>query len=91
VQKIKLSSSEEFDVQSVDTAETGDSSLQSPASEKLMEVLTRAVEKLSIEWPADKQESHSKNKLDERFLPFGAAPQRRCLPFPTSTQRCRGH
>jgi hypothetical protein len=77
----QLSSSEELDVESVGTAETGDSSLQSPASEELMEVLTRAVEKLSIEWPADRQESRLKSKLDERFLPSRAAPPRRCLPF----------
>ena len=46
-----------------------------------MNVLSRAVEKLSIDWPVDRQESKHKSKLDERFLPSRSQPSRRWLPF----------
>ncbi|ROL43678.1 hypothetical protein DPX16_21803 [Anabarilius grahami] len=47
-----------------------------------MEVLSRAVAKLNIDWPAEKQEQTVKSKLDERFLPSRSAqPPRRALPF----------
>ncbi|ROL54789.1 hypothetical protein DPX16_23773 [Anabarilius grahami] len=76
------SSSEELDVVSVTTGETEDSPLHSPASEELMEVLTRAVAKLNIDWPAEKQEQQTKSKLDESFLlSRSALPPRRALPF----------
>jgi hypothetical protein len=78
---LQLSSSEELDVVSVETGDIEDSSSHSPEHEELMEVLTRAVSKLSIEWPAVRQECVSKSKLDERFLPSRAQPPRRCLPF----------
>ncbi|ROL50364.1 hypothetical protein DPX16_19890 [Anabarilius grahami] len=76
------SSSEELDVVSVATGESEDPPLQSPASEELMEVLSRAVARLNIDWPAEKQEQAVKSKLDERFLPsWSAQPPRRALPF----------
>ncbi|KAG1961314.1 hypothetical protein F2P79_005480 [Pimephales promelas] len=80
---LQLSSSEELDVESidVDTVETGDSPAQSPAQQELMDVLTRAVQKLSIDWPIEKKESRVKSKLDERFLPSHSLPPRRFLPF----------
>ncbi|CAM4450620.1 unnamed protein product [Leuciscus chuanchicus] len=84
---LQLSSFEELDVVSVD-AESEDSPPQSHAFEELIEVVTRAVERLSIEWPEDQQDVRSKSKLDERFLPSRAQPQRRCLPFfPRSPHR----
>jgi len=52
-----------------------------------MEVLTRAVEKLSIEEQADRQESRSKSELDERFFCLDTGV---CLSSQTSTPRCRG-
>ncbi len=61
---ICLSSSEEVDVVSVDE----DSPPQSPQYEELLEVVTRAVAKLNIDWPAKKQTEPQKSKLDERFL-----------------------
>ncbi|ROL53490.1 hypothetical protein DPX16_20029 [Anabarilius grahami] len=39
---------------SVEAAETEDSPPQSPAFEELLEVVTRAVAKLNIEWPSEK-------------------------------------
>ncbi len=54
---------------------------QSRAYEELVEVVTRAVEKLSINWPAERDDIRSKGKLDERFLPSRAKPQCRGLPF----------
>ncbi|XDV29637.1 hypothetical protein PO909_032721 [Leuciscus waleckii] len=77
---LQLSSSEELDVVSID-AESEDSPPQSHAFEELLDVITRAVERLSIEWPEDRQGARSKSKLDERFLPSRAQPQCRSLPF----------
>ena len=82
VQELRLSSSEELDVESFASEETGDSSRQHTSGDhELMNVLSRAVEKLSIEWPADRQESIYKSKLDDRFLSAPPQPSRRCLPF----------
>ncbi|CAM4607827.1 unnamed protein product [Leuciscus chuanchicus] len=77
---LQLSSSEELDVVSID-AESEDSPPQSHAFEELLDVITRTVERLSIEWPEDRQGARSKSKLDERFLPSRAQPQCRSLPF----------
>ncbi len=43
--------------------------------------MTRAVEKFNIDWPAEREDVRSRGKLDERFLPSRAQPQRRGLPF----------
>ncbi len=80
-QALRLSSSEEVDVMGIDTDETVDSPPQSIAYEELVEVVTRAVVKLNIEWPAEKQDAHPKSKLDERFLKARSQPSRRGLPF----------
>ncbi|CAM4622583.1 unnamed protein product [Leuciscus chuanchicus] len=86
---LQLSSSEELDIVSID-AESEDSPPQSHAFEELLDIITRAVERLSIEWPEDRQGARSKSKLDERFLPSRAQPQCRSLPFSLiSTPRCR--
>ncbi|XDV52443.1 hypothetical protein PO909_021171 [Leuciscus waleckii] len=77
---LQLSSSEELDVVSIE-AESEDSPPQSHAFEELLDVVTRAVQKLSIEWPEDRQDVRSKSKLDERFLPSRTQPQCRSLPF----------
>ncbi len=58
-----LSSSEEVDVESAEYSPT-----QSPQNEELLEVVTRAVAKLNIDWPAEKQAEPQKSKHDERFL-----------------------
>ncbi len=58
-----LSPSEEEDVES-----TGFSPTLSPQYEELLEVVTRAVAKLNINWPADDQTEEQRSKLDERFL-----------------------
>ncbi|KAL0163034.1 hypothetical protein M9458_042430, partial [Cirrhinus mrigala] len=65
-----ISSSEEVDVVSVDEA----AAPQFPQYEELLEVVTRAVAKLSIDWPAEPL-------LDERFLRSRPPPARRSLPF----------
>ncbi len=67
---------EEVDVESVEY-----SLLQSPQYEELLEVVTRAVAKLNIDWPAEKQAEPQKSKLDERFLRTKPLPPRRSLPF----------
>ncbi len=54
---------------------------QSRAYEELVEVVTRAVEKLYTDWPAEREDVRSKSKLDECILPSRAQPQRRGLPF----------
>ncbi len=48
---------------------------------QLMEVLSHATEKLSIDWP-DKPHKSQSSKLDERFLSSpNSRPERRKLPF----------
>ncbi len=49
---LTLSSSEEVDVLNIKAGETEDSPPHSPTFEELVEVLTRAVAKLNIDWPA---------------------------------------
>ncbi len=53
----------------------------SPQYEELLEVVTRAVAKLNINWPADDQTEEQRSKLDERFLRSKSLPLRRSLPF----------
>ncbi len=43
--------------------------------------MTRAVERLSIGWPTEREDVRSKSRLDERFSPSRAQPQCRGLPF----------
>lgn len=38
-----------------------------------MEVVSRAVARLNIHWPAEKQDIRPKSKLDERFLNLTSA------------------
>lgn len=52
----------------------------SPPQEELLEVVIRAVARLSIGWPSEKQETFKKSKLDHRFLQARARPSRRSLP-----------
>ncbi len=73
---LHLSPSEEEDVESADY-----SPIQSPQYEELLEVVTRAVAKLNIDWPTDNQTEKQRNKLDERFLRSKSLPIRRSLPF----------
>ncbi len=54
---------------------------QSPQYEELLEVVTRAVGKLNIDWPADNQIEKQRSKLDERFLRSKSLPLRQSLPF----------
>ncbi|KAI2662377.1 Transposon Ty3-G Gag-Pol polyprotein [Labeo rohita] len=74
---LPISSSEEVDVVSVDEA----AAPQFPQYEELLEVVTRAVAKLSIDWPAEPLVEPQKSKLDERFLRSRPPPARRSLPF----------
>ncbi len=73
---LHLSPSEEEDVESADY-----SPIKSPQYEELLEVVTLAVAKLNIDWPADNQIEKQRSKLDERFLHSKSLPLRRCLPF----------
>ncbi len=79
-QTLQLSDSEELDVVSANAMYTDDSPPHSHAYEELVEVVTRAVERLNINWQAEKEDVHSKSRLDERFLPSCAQPQ--CWGFP---------
>ncbi len=72
---LQLSDSEELDAANARDPE--DSPPQSCAYEELVEVVTRAVEKLCIDWPAQREDVRSRGKLDEHFLPSHAQPQRR--------------
>ncbi len=55
---------------------------QSVSFEEQLEVVTRAVEKLNIEWPADKErQEHPKSKVDKRLLRSRSPPPHRGLPF----------
>ncbi len=80
-QTLQLSDSEELDVVRANARDTEDSPPQSRAFEELVEVVTKAVERLSIDWPAEREDVRSKGKLYEHFLPSRAQPQRRGLPF----------
>lgn len=70
---LEMSGSEEVDVLSIEAGETEESPLQSPAFEELLDVVTKEVANLKIEWPSVKQKAAKKSKLDECF--------RRSLPF----------
>ncbi len=50
--------------------------------EGLLEVVTRAVDRLHLDWPQE-QETSKRSKLDDRYLSGGQGegPQRRSLPF----------
>ncbi len=53
----------------------------SAAYSELVDVLSRATEKLSLDWPDEPSESQA-SKLDERFLSGpNSRPERRKLPF----------
>ncbi|KAI2646175.1 Transposon Ty3-G Gag-Pol polyprotein [Labeo rohita] len=74
---LHLSSSEEGNLESA----VEEPLPQSPQYEELLEVVTRAVEKLNIDWPAEKKAAPQKSKLDERFLRSKPPPPTRSLPF----------
>jgi hypothetical protein len=79
---LELSASEEVDVLSIEGGDFGDDSPpRVPAYEELVEVVSRAVAHLKIDWPQDKQEVQVKSKLDERFLQHREQPHHRGLPF----------
>ncbi|KAL0159530.1 hypothetical protein M9458_043255, partial [Cirrhinus mrigala] len=71
-----VSSSGEGDLENVT-----ESLPQSPQYEELLEVVTRAVAKLNISWPAEEVAAPQRSKLDERFLRSKNPPPRRSLPF----------
>ncbi|KAL0186577.1 hypothetical protein M9458_018247, partial [Cirrhinus mrigala] len=72
-----LSSSEDVDLESA-IEEPLPQSLQ---YEELLEVVTRAVDKLKIDWPAEVKATPQRSKLDERFLRSKPPPPMRSLPF----------
>lgn len=76
-----LSGSKELDVVSMDPGDVVDSPPHTPAYEELIEVITCAVARLNIEWPAKRQEVCQRSLLDEIFLPSRTQPPRRGLPF----------
>ncbi len=78
---LHLSSSEEEDDEGTNKDESVDLPPQSILFEELLEVVTRAVAKLNIDWPTEVQEKHSKSKLNERFLRSKSLPPRWGLPF----------
>ncbi|KAL0185580.1 hypothetical protein M9458_017250, partial [Cirrhinus mrigala] len=85
---LHVSSSEEVDVEDVN--EAGDSPSQSVQYEELVEVVTHAVVKLKLQWPAEKPLEPARSKLDERFLRSKPPPSRQGLLFfsPIFTPRC---
>ncbi len=79
------SSFEEEEMESVDEPP------QSLQYEELLEVVTRAVHKLKIDWPAEQQTEPRGGKLDESFLRARPPPPHRSLPFfpDLHTEVCR--
>ncbi len=60
---------------------SGQEARPTAAYSELMDVLSRATEKLSLEWPNEPRESQA-SKLDERFLSGpNSRPERKKLPF----------
>ncbi len=60
---------------------SGQEARPSAANSELVDVLSRATEKLSLDWPDEPRESQA-SKLDERFLSGpNSRPERRKLPF----------
>ncbi|ROL54158.1 hypothetical protein DPX16_10581 [Anabarilius grahami] len=78
------SSSEELDIVSVTTGEVEDSSLHSPASKELVEVLTRTVTKLNIDWLAEKQEQQVKTEY--KLLAQTTPEAECCYPYSPSEE-----
>ncbi len=85
---LQLSDSEELDA--ANARYTEDSPPQSHAYEELVEVVKRAVEKLCIDWPAEREYVRSRGKHDKHFLTSCAQSQRRGLPF-LPLPRCGDH
>ncbi len=86
-QTLQLSDSEELDVVSANAMYTEDSPPQLHAYEELVEVVTRVVKRLIIDWSSEREDVRSKSRLDEH-LPSRAQPQHWGLPF-FSTPRLR--
>lgn len=80
---LELSSSEELDVLSIKAGGKG-LVTSFPAYEELLKVVTRAVVKLNIEWPSEKQEAQRKRKLDECILKTRSQPSHQNLPTEVS-------
>ncbi len=75
-------SSEEEGSASVERDEAVGLPPQSVSFEEQLEVVTRTVEKLNIEWPADKErQERPKSKVDKRLLRSRSPPPRQGLPF----------
>ncbi len=76
------SDSEDFGPALVDALPpSGQEALPSVAYSELVDVLSRATEKLALDWPGEPRESRA-SKLDERFLSgANSKPERRKLPF----------
>ncbi|KAL0160826.1 hypothetical protein M9458_044551, partial [Cirrhinus mrigala] len=72
---VRLSSSEGGEVEIIEETP------QSVQYEELLEVVTRAVEKLEIDWPAESQAEPQRSRLDERFLQSRPPSARQSLPF----------
>ncbi|MGL5564635.1 MAG: hypothetical protein ACRDC4_02775 [Plesiomonas sp.] len=58
-----------------------DPPFHSPAQDELVDVLTRAVAKLNIDWPQERVEAQPASKLDGRFFKKRVQPSCRGLPF----------
>ncbi|XP_073720453.1 uncharacterized protein [Misgurnus anguillicaudatus] len=78
---LHLSSSEEVDIMSVDVVDAEEPSHSSPAFDDLLEVVTNAVARLKLDWPAETQSARPQSMLDERFLKQKSQPSRRNMPF----------
>ncbi len=66
----------------VESATSERSSRDEKAYEELLELVTRTVDRLHLDWPQE-QETSKRSKLDDRYLSggWGEGPQRRSLPF----------
>lgn len=84
-----FSSSEELDVLSIEEGDLGDSPAQSPQYEELLEVVTRAMARLNIEWPAERQEALRKSLMSISRNQLHNLHVRACRSSRISTLRCQ--
>ncbi len=59
----------------------GEERHSSPSYSELLDMVTRAVDKLGLDWEADAVQTQSQSKLDDRFL-TSRAPTQSCKPLP---------
>lgn len=78
---LELSGSEELDILGIEAGKCENSPPHSPAFEELLEVVTRAVEKLKIDWPPEMHEATKKSKPRCRDRGISPSPREYLAPM----------